>query len=173
MKRLPLTEDNYRLVIRGRKTQTRRVAGKRGPAYAVGDVVGVTLPHWRTDVDNTKYVYDAVTGVERDQRHQTGKWTIDQFIQDSSGWRRMPAMLMPAWACLHFVEITAVRKQRLQEISPADVFAEGIGTSVVANPHEDFLRVWNSIHGYFGGCAWADNPEVCAYTFRLTERPHG
>jgi len=73
------------------------------------------------------------------------------------------------------LELTAVRVQRVQEISGADAIAEGIDLSnqhdshLEANQRYVFGRLWDSINGKRAGCAWADNPWVWCLSFKRVE----
>jgi hypothetical protein len=72
-------------------------------------------------------------------------------------WRSVPCIHMPRWASRITLELTDVRVERLQEISQADVIAEGIPTQT------DYRRLWDSING---AGSWDANPWVWALTFR-------
>ncbi len=92
---------------------------------------------------------------------------------------------MPRWASRLTLIVTDVRVQRLQEISPADAWVEGVG--LLANsaicespdcwseagrtcaagacdaPVRTFAALWDSLHG---PDAWDANPWVSAISFR-------
>ena len=77
------------------------------------------------------------------------------------GWR--PSIHMPRWASRIMLEITAVRVERLQDISKADAIAEG-GTE-----HFNidwFGPLWASIYGVD---SWNANPWVWVIEFRRLE----
>ena len=186
MKRLPLTVENYRRSIATPplKTMTRRIMRKpwpdalyqqptTRPAYFVGDVVALTLPHWR----NGKFVYDEATCEVRCEDAQDmafyGRRVMDPEFDPSDSYRPCPAFLMPVWTALHFARIEEVRCERVQDISPEDAAAEGcvefqgvqlVGWERIAR----FFDLWDSIHGEG---AHADNPWVWVYRYALVERP--
>ena len=65
--------------------------------------------------------------------------------------------------------LVAIRKERLQDISPDDCFAEGIRLPTL--PHETpdkfteaYRLLWNKIN-YLAGDTWEDNPEVWVLEF--------
>ncbi|RYM47270.1 hypothetical protein [Serratia proteamaculans] len=81
------------------------------------------------------------------------------------GWR--PSIHMPRWASRTLLEITAVRVERLQDISEADAIAEG-GTK-----HFNidwFGPLWASIYGVD---SWNANPWVWVIEFKRVEAQHG
>lgn len=90
--------------------------------------------------------------------------------------RWSPSIHMPRWASRLTLHVTAVRVQRLQDISDADARAEGlerIGTawgidgikgSVAAYERTAFRVIWNALHG---AGAWDANPWVAAITFTV------
>jgi hypothetical protein len=84
---------------------------------------------------------------------------------------------MPRWASRLTLTVTDVRVQRLQEISEADCYAEGIenigqGCGFVQLPEAltystargCYHTLWNSLHG---PGAWGANPWVVALTFTV------
>lgn len=86
---------------------------------------------------------------------------------DPGRWR--PSIHMPRWACRLVLEITAVRVERLQTISPRDCIAEGIRTRFTVDDGNDDLRIqfrdlWNSTGG-----DWDGNPWVWVIEFKRVE----
>lgn len=58
------------------------------------------------------------------------------------------------------IKITAIHKERLQDISPADCIAEG------ATDSDAFAKLWDTVHFKPPYC-WLDNPEVWVIKFEL------
>ena len=115
------------------------------------------------------------------------RWAVDYaanpkrvWHQDYQGkWR--PSIHMPRWASRITLEITAVRVERLQDISEEDAEAEGVyeyigepqvecDGQVLHFPDASFVRgylsVWESIHG---PGSWAANPFVWVLEFKRVE----
>jgi hypothetical protein len=101
-------------------------------------------------------------------------------------WR--PSIFMPRWACRLVLELTAVRVERVQDISEADAKAEGVplsnGSATGQRYYEawgpdrkcvshvtarlPFTALWDSINAK-RGYSWASNPWVWVLTFRRLE----
>lgn len=89
-----------------------------------------------------------------------------------SRWR--PAIFMPRAASRIDLEVTAIRVERLQEISTGDVIAEGLALPeylltdrpVTVDLVPTFAAGWDHINGKRPGCAWFDDPWVWVIEFR-------
>jgi hypothetical protein len=92
-----------------------------------------------------------------------------------------PSIFMPRWASRIELEVTGVRVERVQEISPLDAIAEGImeyepgafhwepwgpGTEYFRGPRDAFLTLWDSINAKRGH-GWDVNPWVWVVEFRV------
>jgi len=126
------------------------------------------------------YAYEADSGTRWNKRTtiihdlmgQPGKGPM-QFQQ--SPWKS--AICMPHRACRLLLEITAVRVERLQDISEADAIAEGAPAKVDPSelrwqhyvPHAlGFIDLWNSTGG-----DWDSNPWVWVIEFKRVEADCG
>lgn len=80
-----------------------------------------------------------------------------------------PSIHMPRWASRITLEITAVRVERLNDISEEDAKAEGVAPSqhIITPPEAlyrvGFLKLWQSIYGEE---SWGANPWVWVIEFR-------
>lgn len=191
-----------RAIMDGRKTQTRRIikpqpvkscnvdgetacelVAKGSPYGRPGDRLwvretwasfgssrSITPPvplscQIRYDADNTcqwRDVPDGARGVHHD-----------------ASFRKRPSIYMPRWASRLTLEITAVRLERLQDITEADARAEGIiaqayGYGVeglhmsLQTAREAFGCLWDGINAE-RGYPWADNPWVWVVEFQKVE----
>ncbi|HGG0775170.1 TPA: hypothetical protein ACJFSP_004194 [Pseudomonas aeruginosa] len=98
----------------------------------------------------------------------------DQPLPDWAGKGR-PSIHMPRWACRILLEITAVRVERLQDISEEQAKAEGVRDAgegsfdvedskhFAADPRESFASLWSSINGE---SSWDANPWVWVVEFK-------
>ncbi|MCA3696505.1 hypothetical protein [Aquidulcibacter sp.] len=189
-----------RAILEGRKTQTRRVLSYQ-PS---GDVLEVSPPS--SDLPRYwQFRYD-VGGVDVPVPNQVGDtlwvreaWrpigdaplsecigpedidfyaTTDEIAAAIFKWR--PSIHMPRWASRISLKVTAVKVERLQDISEADAIAEGIlaheptqddpaeyaaaeGRLIYNDPREAFCDLWISINGAY---SWKANPWVVAYSFQ-------
>lgn len=75
-------------------------------------------------------------------------------------WR--PSIFMPRWASRITLELTAVRVERLQDMTDADAIAEGLEGCA------NFRELWDSLNAK-RGYSWAKNPWVWVLSFKRTE----
>lgn len=191
-----------RALLAGTKTQTRReldVFCDEPPAYvedgmikaldpddqpyrwprthAVGDRLWVREA-WRTfstfddepprNLDFVHVWYEADAGYKPKIRypHGRGRYRHGRF--------------MPRWFSRLTLTVTAVRVERLQEISEADAIAEGVerdsdgwrdylmpNTQCCANACDSYRTLWEAING---PGSWEANPWAAAYTFTVEHR---
>ena len=99
-----------------------------------------------------------------------------------------PSIFMPKWACRIFLEITNIRVERVQEITPKDCIAEGITlisgkrNLSPASAYKDysgqvekcgavasFCTLWDSIN--IKRAPWKDNPWVFVISFKKINKP--
>jgi len=96
----------------------------------------------------------------------------DATHPDRSGlWR--PSIHMPRWASRITLEVTAVRVERLQDITDVDIIAEGISTQLreydaCCDLRQRWRELWDSINAE-RGFGWSVNPWVWVISFHLQE----
>ena len=190
-----------RAILDGRKTQTRRTgkawfrryerfqAGERPwlwvreswATWMVAPVSGGALSRDPVDI---LYKADGSKAWE-DMEHDRALLRQRNIAKEdgrTGNWVAIPSTRMPRWASRLSLEVTDMRKERLQDISEEDARAEGIsrsphgngdqwidypsGSSAAGwlNPRDSFRSLWNSIHG---PGAWNANPEVIVISFRV------
>ena len=86
----------------------------------------------------------------------------------------IPSIFMPRWASRLTLEVTAVRVERLQDISEGDAKAEGVTASIVGYDLDHlkyrarFVSLWDSINSK-RGYGWDVNPFVWVVEFKLNK----
>ena len=105
-------------------------------------------------------------------------WRIGPVVSDVAGvsetsWKKVNGLFMPRWACRTVVELTEIRVERVNDISPSDALAEGIFCPEIGYAQHGerapvllYGCLWNSINGKD---SWAQNPWVWVLTFRKVE----
>lgn len=227
MKGICFIEPLFHKVVKGEKTQTRRMitpqpngdfvgminytkskllkqrfdfsCGKSiDPKYMVGEIVYLKEPYAETcdeygspliayRLDNTAFYL--IRKDENGNYYQLNtikkpvstNWTINNFPACGE-WKNK--LFMPQWAARYFIEITAVRAERLQDISDEDCLKEGIESFTKDNqlykfgldgwdwskmprtPREAYAALINKISGKG---TWESNPFVWVYDFKLIQ----
>lgn len=177
-----------RAIIDGRKQQTRRLAwqgdGWRAAQWQrmkPGDglwVREVVRAEERADgMDGVRYAADDAWLPIANTPEASARWIELRGTLRSdakAGPWRWPRF-MPRWASRLTLTVTAVRVERLQEISEADARAEGVSDEWddyerygQSQPYRyGFSALWNTLHGEG---AWDANPEVVALSFLVATR---
>jgi len=185
-----------RALLAGNKTQTRRVVKHKSdadcpyhenniavacPYGKVGDRLWVRET-WRVDWADEAMAEIGFRADEDSKKCAPPFPWLDRanekHLEPDSKIRWQPSIFMPRWACRVILEITAVRVERLQDISEEDAKAEGVDTSVthpsptgvgkfrVKNyvfAREAYADLWRLINGHD---SWAQNPWVWVIEFK-------
>jgi hypothetical protein len=185
-----------RALLDGRKTMTRRLAWHSNKKTGAAYVEKARRSLWQKATPGDRlWVRENFARVPASAYRMSDgvQQTIDPTDRDfaaiyAAGWERSapkwkPSIHMPRWASRLTLVVTAVKMERLQEISEGDAIAEGIewipeldpvgpckwrvytqphaGTS---SPVASFESLWASLHG---DGAWNQNPEVVALSFTV------
>ena len=233
MKGICFTEPLFHKVVKGEKTQTRRMIVSRTGHFQVStsSMSGVITGIWQTDDNewcgdnlvpvNPKYkvgekVYlkepyaetcdeygspliayrfdnTALYLVRKDENGDyyqlntikkpvTTNWTINNFPACGE-WKNK--LFMPEYAARYFIEITAVRAERLQDITEEDCMKEGIIPNFsltggrwhyfipdkLNEPYHSPVEAYAALIDKISGKGtWEKNPFVWVYDFRLIEK---
>lgn len=146
----------------GRGSYSIEGGWKRLP-YAPGDVLWVRETWWHFDPHGVLYTDAKPT------------YRADGEIDFEKGDRWRSPRFMPRWASRITLRVTAVKVERLQDISEEDAWAEGAGAEIeycesmpvgYGSCIPAFRSIWTEIHG---PGSWDANPWVSAYSFeRIT-----
>lgn len=181
-----------RAILDGRKTQTRRIV-KPQPhgdcaAIEVGLYHPVVIDRHGDEQPGAEifgaYSLDGEWGVKCPYGMPADRvWVRETWIPSDMGgfhyratdevlpciWR--PSIHMPRKASRLTLEITAVRVERLQDISEADARAEGLALAGAILPGRAagcFSRLWDGINGK--RAPWSSNPWVWVIDFTPTPK---
>ncbi len=184
-----------RSILEGRKTQTRRVVtdqsiitfrpdgtpGKVQPNCRFGqpgDLLWVKET-WRAakSLDHLSPSQIAAAALDAGYRepwapiqYEADGWRFnwephfDSFGETSPGKKRV-SIHMPRWASRITLDITSVKVERLNDITPQDAIKEGIGMTMRGEPGAvtRFAELWESING---PDSWNANPWVWVIEFK-------
>ncbi len=142
MKPILFNTESVKAILDGRKSVTRRVVKPQPTIY------GFLETHWNWSgvkspyqLGDTLYVRETwATWVEMRKSGQTGH--LEQFYykadSDFSDVKWRPSIHMPKEAARLFLRVTNVRVERLQRITLADAYAEGVEIPT------RFYELWDS-----------------------------
>lgn len=191
-----------RAILEGRKTQTRRVLKDPpwatpetlevvdGEPWAVDPMQGGDRPvRWPYTVGDTLWVRETWADLNgsiifrADAYYPEGEVVVDHPKGNPPRWR--PSIHMPRWAARLFLRVTAVRVERLQEISEDGAKAEGVTRDGLPERLRDrfdrmkpwpalyrpmFRLLWDSLNEH-RGYGWDVNPWVWVIEFERCETP--
>ncbi len=193
-----MSGNHPKLVLDGTKTQTRRVINPKpmivldGTPIKIREAKPNEFPIQREDIKCpygqvgdrlwvrethkiwVKEGFDFWYALYKDGMGQECNCSVDAqtddiWYRESAKWR--PSIHMPRWASRITLEITEVRVERVQEISPEDVRSEGIrgfGNLDSTNMVE-FIQLWDSLNAK-RGYGWEVNPWCWCISFKAVDK---
>ena len=175
MKPIIFSTDMVRAILDGRKTQTRRIV--KIPKW-------IKPPYQRDDFHTAKNPYQVGDilwvreAVYLDPKPYIGRYKADDKLVGGDMplvwcWitTHLSGRYMPKTAARIFLEVTKIRVEGVQDITPDDIMAEGRSSSLSDDEdysagYEWFAELWNSIHGKD---AWDRNEWVWVYDFEVSK----
>jgi hypothetical protein len=145
----------YEEILRGEKTQTRRLHTPRvkvGRTYAAVPKRGHPA-HW------FRQIHITTTRIENPREYvcMANVWEYDNLTAaQANRW------LAKNNGIQFRIEIVDIRREPLNLITPEDALAEGVGSI------EEYAVLWNTINRK-PGTRWEDHPDVCVITFKLAD----
>jgi len=176
MKPIIFSTPMVQAILDGKKTQTRRVIKDRHQWIATDETLALHCPYGQ--VGSGLWVRETWSGADweddlppSDMSQEAGllnyKATPNELSDCFAGkWR--PSIFMPRWASRITLEITEVRVERVQDISPPDISAEGYDPFGIPAGVFWFKDLWDSINAK-RGYGWDSNPFVWCISFRRVE----
>ena len=189
-------------ILDGRKAQTRRIIK---PQYEVSGSIWTSIKTktwmYQSKIENCEFLLKVCPyGQVGDILWVRETW-LKTMIRDEEGWFYIyiyradcneyddykgewkPSIFMPKEASRIKLEITDIRVERVQDISNADIIAEGIkkidgpvigypfgipfnynnGIANYTTPREAYMELWESINGKG---SWNKNPWVWCISFK-------
>jgi len=161
------------------------VHNSTGPKYQVGDVLYVREAFWQwgsyqtttetcNKLDRPKERFAPAEPPKHIVPHlffQPGSTVIKPVDRYHLGYHKRPSIFMPKELARIFLKVTAVRVERIQDISLFDAASEGIlpapGKNMIDDTFGLFIALWNSL--YPG--SWERNDWVFVYEFERCEKP--
>ena len=186
-----------RAILAGRKTQTRRLVKHHGELVPsdksiVVDAYPNGTPGWFAEWPHKYGQRRALTcpfGAPGDRLWVRETWGAGGMIKPgdpasyAADWpdaetvrKWKPSIHMPRALSRIDLEVTAVRAERLRDITEEDAVAEGIervshgvydggGPAMGPSAQQAFMRLWDSINGE--RASWASNPWVWVVSFKV------
>lgn len=185
MSRIVFSPPLVAAILEGRKTMTRRVNVPKSHPHGVLEFHYPCKPFDRLAVAETHWAFGHWEHVQKkcrmgwqfvcdrpyDIRFEpvTGALrSMDKAHPQVPTWYKRNARFMPTSYARLYIEVTAVRVERLQDISESDAVAEGIDEKAINHfgcTIKAFQALWNSL-GRDDETEWAGNPWVTAIKFR-------
>jgi len=181
MKERPIlfSGEMVRAILAGRKTQTRRVL-----RYQPLDILPMKIPDAWVTLDTREpeahgKMIRCRHGVPGDRLWVRETFRIgdmdsifyraDEDWNNEDVWR--PSIFMPRWASRITLEVTRVRVEHLNDISEADVYAEGMTrpTFAIDTCFDEYRELWDKINGQ--RAPWDSNPWVWVVEFKRVPPP--
>lgn len=161
-----------RAILRGRKTQTRRVV-KRQPDRHLFHLECLASGEWRDEeisLGKCPYGQPGDRLWVRETFANLGDYGISyRADSDAFGDTWTPSIFMPRSLSRITLEISAVRVERIDSITDSDAVAEGIAlrgtTRFCGEARIEFKNLWDLINAK-RGFGWNANPWVWVIEFR-------
>lgn len=204
MRELPIlfSATMVRAILEGRKTVTRRaVKPLKGGfvcvgAKAAGDACSrpdyfavhaspdhpqkqgnrwvVARPGDRLYVRETWGLFDPFPTLDTAEESMEVVYKASHHGREPARWR--PSIHMPKEYARIWLEVTAVRVERLRDITAEQAIAEGMQSNLhehdaIESLRNDFAQLWNGLAK--AGSRWDDNPWVWVVEFKRLENVHG
>jgi hypothetical protein len=199
MKSLLFSSEMVRAILAGTKTQTRRIVKDQFPPQPDGDSRSIESAMYHSDrklfrVGSIIYVREtfALSGPLLIFYKANSTDIENAGLKGMYNFKWTPSIYMPKELSRIALKITAIRVERLQNISESDAIAEGVNklnmsfmqsmtmpilyqnysntreifNDGLVNPIESYQTLWEKINGQG---SWALNPLVYAITFEVLE----
>lgn len=156
-KGIVFAHDMVLALLKGRKTQTRRLPMGVLSRKKAGDILYVREATWQVCPFENKPV----------MRHGLDHlYCATDIAPRGRYWEKRPSIHMPRAASRLTLVLTDVREEKLQDISEEDAISEGVFYTTRGTYKETFADLWRELHTKEGE-RWEDNPTVQVGTFTV------
>jgi hypothetical protein len=159
---IAILRPTVRNVASGKCTRLRRVANGALGKLEPGDRL------WLREAFYLNALFDDVSPHQAADAHAWPRFERDLPPGPNPmglGKHRGARLLLRAWHRAHLV-VVAVERQRLQDITDAEIVADGFASRAA------WAQAWDRGVDWFSkGRAWAGNPEVVVFDFRFVAEP--
>lgn len=145
MKPILFSTPMVQAILKGNKTQTRRVKKSQKPRYNVGDILYVRET-WGIGIQLAGLVLYKADYLDKKAP-----------LADGEKWK--PSIHMPKDIARIFLKITNIQHEKIQDITEKESIHEGL------NSKEDFIKLWDILNNK-RGFGWNNNPDVWVITFK-------
>lgn len=184
MKGILFKETLFNAVIKGEKTQTRRLVKKpkdfktflQQKDFDSQTFYFAFLVHntWETYKTKPRYKKDEIIYLKEPYLVCDSEYSAEDYIYKYD-WHSNPLdkyknkLFMPEKAARFFIKITNVRLELLKDITTEDIKAEGIHLLDENATDKDYLRAWETVWDRINGkiAPFDSNPYVWVYEFEL------
>lgn len=116
------------------------------------------------DQEYWNFPHYRATDPEPDLCYEDGREGCEKCWDGDPHAHWVPSIHMPKWASRISLEVTKIRAERVQEITPIEAMAEGIQRLGAPLYIKDFSELWDSINEARGH-SWDTNPPVWVVEF--------
>jgi len=167
---ITFTGESVRGILANRKSKTRRVDSVYYRNWKVGDLLWVQ-EKWRVEKSLDSKIPSYFTGWSV---NYVDEYVLHLGFNDFRRWGRWRSpRFMPKWAARIWLEITAIRKERLQDITEIECLEEGCPHMTcdedMSEVLEWYMDLWDSLNAK-RGYGWDTNPEVKVISFKRVNK---
>jgi hypothetical protein len=169
-------------ILENRKVNTRRIINPKNNdgirasmIYKSGlkdsDGHEVKKPY---QIGDTLWVRETYLKADDSYHYKADETKASKEIRESYGYKWKPSIHMPRIAARVFLKVTAVKMQRIKDITEPEALKEGFISTAVSNlegddytglyAYEHFINVWDDIYAKQGN-GWDFNPWVWVIEF--------
>jgi hypothetical protein len=176
---MQFTPENCTLILSGAKTMTRRVVKPEDGLVRADKSCSIIRISQGYPGGRTAYEVGKTYAIQPGRGQRTifikdGVSTLDPQVREKYKHWTKKALLANGWH-LARLRITAIRREKLQDISTEDCVREGVEwRGVFRNEiHDAFKAIWDGLYANDPVKGWEASPDVWVISFELVEAEGG